>query len=117
MNVAAEPNSKNAVGRFYYRPSFSHQMYAGHSTIDYTFGDQAFGAKSVCRVFATKDGKPDLETPYMDVSECSLSGSKITLTVGKDMTSPGFHVQITSMAAWVGSSTNKVDGNLYSFKN
>jgi hypothetical protein len=114
--VGYQPNSKLAVGRFFYRPSFSHKMYAGHSTIAMKFGDQNFGAKAVCRVFASLNGEPDLKTPYTGVNDCVISASTVTLGMGVDLSSPSFHVQITSMSAWAASATNKVSGDLANFK-
>ena len=48
------------------------------------------------------------------VSNCVISGSTVTLTMGKD-SSANFHVSIVGMDAWAASATNKVTGSVTSF--
>jgi len=90
------------------------KMYAGNSVMDFTFGDLTFGNTNTrCQVFASKDGAPDLSTPYTGVSDCSVAGAKVTLTMGVDASSlPTFHVQLTSIAAWPVTATNTINANL-----
>jgi len=47
-DVIYQPNSKNAIGRFYYKPSTTMKLYAAESKIAYTFGSQTFGTGAIC---------------------------------------------------------------------
>jgi hypothetical protein len=104
-DVAYQPNSQNAFGRFYYKPSTSQTLYAG-STIAYTFGSQTFGTGAICQVFTSSGTAPSMTHSDL-VNKCVISGSAVTVTMAKDSTA-NFHVQITGMDAWLASSTNKV---------
>jgi len=71
-DVAYQPNSKSAVGRFYFKPSTTMSLYAT-STIAYTFGAQTFGTGAICQVFTSDGTKPSM-TPSDIVSNCAISG-------------------------------------------
>lgn len=75
-----QPNSKNAVGRFYYKPFPTVSLYATYSTIAYTFGSQTFGTGAICQVFTSVGTAPG--TVMSDyVKNCVISGSTVTLTM------------------------------------
>lgn len=59
-DFAFQPNSKNAVGRFYFKPQVGSgvSLYAAQSKIDYTFGAQAFGTGALCQVFTSNGNMP-----------------------------------------------------------
>jgi len=105
-DVAYQPNSKTAVGRFYYKPSTTFPLYGGFSDISYTFGSQTFGTGAICQVF-TSSGTAPSAVPSALVSNCVVSGSTVTVTMASD-SAANFHVQITGMDAWLASATNKI---------
>jgi hypothetical protein len=77
-DVMYEPNSKNAVGRFYFKPSTTMPLYKytgsnKGSKISYTFGSQTFGSTAICQVF-TSDGTRPSSTPSDLVNKCEASG-------------------------------------------
>jgi hypothetical protein len=104
-DVMYQPNSKNAIGRFYYKPSTTQTLYAG-STIAYTFGSQTFGTGAICQVFTSSGNAPSMTHSDL-VNKCVISSSSVTVTMAKDATA-NFHVQITGMDAWLASASNKV---------
>lgn len=106
------------MGRFFFRPSMtgspSMKMYAGHSVMDFTLGDYIFGnANTRCQVFANDNNAPNLSSPYTGVSECTVAGAKVTITMNVDGSLPAFFVQLTSTAILPASfSTAHIDANL-----
>jgi len=111
-DVNYQPNSKTAIGRFYFKPSTTMSLYAT-STIAYTFGSQTFGTGALCQVFTSSGTAPSM-TPSDLVSNCVISGSSVTVTMAKDSTA-NFHVQVTGMDAWLASASNKVTGTVTNF--
>jgi hypothetical protein len=111
-DVMYQPNSKTAVGRFYYKPSTTMSLYAAYSTIAYTFGSQTFGAGAICQVFTSSGTAPSM-VPSDLVSNCVISGSTVTLTMAKTSTA-NFHVQITGMDAFL-AAAGKVTGTVTNF--
>jgi hypothetical protein len=111
-DVAYQPNSKTAVGRFYFKPSTTMSLYAT-STVAYTFGSQTFGAGAICQVFTSSGTAPSMTHSDL-VSNCVISGSSVTVTMAKDSTA-NFHVQVTGMDAWLASASNKVTGTVTNF--
>jgi hypothetical protein len=107
------PNSKGAIGKFVFKPSTSMTLYAGKSTIDYTFGSQTFGATAKCMVFTSDGTKPSMIHSDL-VSKCEISGSNVKVTMAKSSTA-NFHVQIVGMDAWLASASNKVTGNVITY--
>jgi hypothetical protein len=57
-DVVYQPNSKGAVGRFFFAPSTTAKLYKTHSTIKYTFGSQTFGSNAICQVFTSSGTAP-----------------------------------------------------------
>jgi len=112
-DVAYQPNSKTAVGRFYYKPSTTATLYATYSTIAYTFGAQTFGTGAICQVFTSVGNAPSA-IPSDLVSDCVISGSTVTVKMAKSGAA-NFHVQITGMDAWLASTTNDVSGTVTNF--
>jgi hypothetical protein len=110
-DLAYQPNTKGAIGRFYYKPSTAMKLYSGYSTIAYTFGSQTFGSGAICQVFTTVNNQPSM-VPSALVSDCVISGSTVTVTMAG--TSANFHVQITAMDAWL-AAAGKVTGTVTNF--
>jgi hypothetical protein len=111
-DVNYQPNTKTAIGRFYYKPSTTMSLYAAHSKIAYTFGSQTFGTTAICQVFTSSGAAPSA-VPSDHVSDCVISGSTVTLTMAKSGTA-NFHVQITAMDAWL-AAAGKVTGTVTNF--
>lgn len=107
-----QPNSKTAVGRFYYKPFPTVSLYAAYSTVAFTFGSQTFGTGAICQVFTSVGTAPG--TVMSDyVSNCVISGSTVTLTMAQTKT-VNFHVQIVGMDAWA-ATAGKVTGTVTNF--
>jgi hypothetical protein len=111
-DVLYQPNSKTAVGRFYYKPHTTMSLYATYSTIAYTFGSQTFGTGAICQVFTSSGNAPGTVMSDL-VSNCVISGSQVTITMAQSKT-VNFHVQITGMDAHL-ALAGKVTGTVTSF--
>jgi hypothetical protein len=72
--VMHEPNSKTAVGRFYFKPSTTASLYGSKSVMEFTFGAQTFGASAICSVWTVDGTKPSMVTSDA-VQNCKVEGS------------------------------------------
>lgn len=111
-DVTYQPNTKTAIGRFFFKPSTTMPLYAT-STIAYTFGSQTFGNNAVCSVFTSNGNQPSMTHSDL-VNNCVVSGSSVTVTMAK-ASAANFHVQIVGMDAWLASATNSVTGTVSNF--
>jgi hypothetical protein len=99
-----EPNTKDAIGRFYFQPNFKAPatVWPG-SEFEYTFGTHAFGAEATCQVVK---GTTAPGTVMSDaVSVCLISSAKIKITMAKAISSVDFFVVINRASAWAGAGT------------
>jgi hypothetical protein len=113
-NVLYVPNSKTAIGRFYFQPSTTMKLYSG-STVDYTFGGQTWGTKGICSVMnANAAGTAPGATHSDTASSCVVADTKITVTMGK-AASANFFVQVVGVNAWAASATKAITGNVINF--
>lgn len=88
------------------------KLYTG-STIEYTFGGQTFGTNAVCSVFTSVNNQPS--TTHSDlVSDCVISGSKVTVKMASNSAAT-FHVQIVGMDAWLASTSKQITGTVSNF--
>jgi hypothetical protein len=121
LSPTFEPSTKGAYGRFYFKPNINIggpiRLYgSNHSIFQISFGDMSFGTDSVCQVFLDQHRgyKPTLTKPSDTVEMCTISGSVITLKIGKDTENVDFWVQILNMGP-ISYTTKDIAGNLTNF--
>jgi len=107
-----EPNTKDAMGRFYFKPNFNSPatVWTG-SVFEYTFGTHAFGSEATCQVVK---GTTSPGTMFSDsVSVCEISSAKIKVTLAKAISSVDFFVVINRVAIWAGAG--EVSGSVSAY--
>ena len=87
-------------------------LYAGQSTIDYTFGAQAWGTGALCQVFTSQGNMPSSTMSDL-VSNCVISSANVKVTMAKTG-GANFHVQLTGIGAF-GAAAGKITGNVINF--
>ncbi len=108
-----EPNTKDAMGRFYFKPSFQSPATVWPGSIfEYTFGSHSFGSEATCQVRTGSTGPTGAMSDA--VSICLISSSKIKVTLAKTISTVDFFVVINRASAWQGAGEVSGTVNAYS---
>ncbi len=116
QNMAFLPDTYGSYGRFYFEPKVNTpvKLYSGSSVLEYTFGSMDFGTGTVCQVKESYLNKPS-DIKFSDsVASCQVSGAKVTVTLGKDLGSADFFVDILNTGAMISTDTT-INGNLQNY--